>query len=146
MQPGTTFKPVLDDPVTSTSRSSVTRLVFLSGKLYYDLVKERSTRALSNVAFIRVEELSPFPVSAVRSVLESYTNATEFKWVQEEPRNQGAWNHVQGRLTALVQEVKGENAQLEFSGRKEDAVPAPGVAKHYQAQQKGVIASAFEGL
>ncbi|TCD66088.1 hypothetical protein EIP91_001846 [Steccherinum ochraceum] len=145
MAPGTTFSPVLDDPHVS-NKASATRLVFLSGKLYYDLVKERTARSASSVALIRVEELSPFPVSALRSIVQSYENATEFVWVQEEPKNQGAWSHVQDRLRTLVKEVKGDEKELVFRGRKEDAVPAPGVSKHYQAQQKAVIAGAFEEL
>ena len=146
MQPGTSFSPVLDDPAASASKSSISRVVFLTGKLYYDLVKERTARSLSNVALVRIEELSPLPVSAIRSVLQSYTNANEFMWVQEEPRNQGAWSHVQGRLETIVREVKGDQARVVFGGRKEDALPAPGVAKHYQTQQKAVIMSAFQGL
>ncbi|KAH8085477.1 dehydrogenase E1 and transketolase domain-containing protein 1 [Cristinia sonorae] len=146
MAPGTTFQPVLDDPVASSSKSSVARVVFLSGKLYYDLAKERSARSLSSVALVRVEELSPLPIPTLRSVSASYSEASEFLWVQEEPRNQGAWPHVRERLNELVQEVKGDGAKVLFRGREEDAVPAPGVVKHYQIQQKKVIQSAFEGL
>lgn len=79
-------------------------------------------------------------------MIESYENASEFVWVQEEPRNQGAWTHVRERLDALVKGVKGENAGVVFRGRKEDAVPAPGVARYYQAQQREVITSAFEAF
>ena len=143
MAPGTTFSPVLDDPHVS-DKSSATRLVFLSGKLYYDLVKERTARSASSVALIRVEELSPFPVSALRSIVQSYENATEFVWVQEEPKNQGAWTHVEPRLNAVMERLGRE--RVGFRGRKEDAVPAPGIASLYAAQQKAVIDAAFEGL
>lgn len=145
MTPSSSFSPVLDDPVV---KPNITRLVFLSGKLYYDLAKHRASLPSSSsdrVAFIRVEELSPFPASELRSVIASYANAQEFVWVQEEPRNQGAFSHVRERLDALVKETNAKG-ELVFRGRKADAVPAPGSSKRYQAEQKEVIASIFEGL
>jgi probable 2-oxoglutarate dehydrogenase E1 component DHKTD1 len=141
--PGSQFKPVLDDTIADSS--SVERVVLLSGKLYYDLIKERSARGLdSKVALVRVEELCPFPFEGVRSTLARYSDAREVLWLQEEPRNQGAYTHVGPRINAVLEDMG--RPGLKFRGRKEDAVPAPGVGKTYQAEQKAVLSAAFEGL
>ncbi|KAI9062004.1 dehydrogenase E1 and transketolase domain-containing protein 1 [Trametes sanguinea] len=141
---GSRFRPVLDDPAISDP-AAVSRVVCLTGKLYYDLVKERQKRQLDGkVAFVRVEELSPFPFQNVRDVLSRYGDAKEIFWLQEEPRNQGAWSHVEPRLNAVLERL-GRSEAL-FKGRKEDAVPAPGIASLYAAQQKRVIDAAFDGL
>lgn len=141
---GRKFQPVLDDPAISDPRS-VSRVVLLSGKLYYDLVKERQKRELDGkVAFVRVEELSPFPFRSVLDVMSRYANAGDVVWLQEEPRNQGAWTHVEPRLNAVMERL--ERPREAFRGRREAAVPAPGIASLYAAQQKAVVDAAFEGL
>ena len=135
---------MLDDD-SIANPADVSRVVLLSGKLYYDLVKERQKRQLEGkVAFIRVEELSPFPFGAVLDVLARYNSSESVVWLQEEPRNQGAWTHVQPRLDAVLERLGRE--RVAYRGRKEDAVPAPGIASLYAAQQKAVIDAAFEGL
>ena len=141
---GHKFRPVLDDPAIA-SPGDVARVVLLSGKLYYDLVKEREKRQLTGqVAFVRVEELSPFPFAAVRDVLARYAAAESVVWLQEEPRNQGAWAHVAPRLDVVTERLGRE--KVVFAGRKEAAVPAPGLASLYAAQQKAVLEAAFVGL
>lgn len=148
LEPGSKFKPVLEDPLIK-DKSRVQRVVFLSGKLYYDLVKERQARSLDDdVALIRIEELSPFPFHHLEESLLPLRSAEEFMWVQEEPRNQGAWNHVKeriGTVLSIIGVAQGERA-LEYRGRNESAVPAPGIGKLYAAQQKKVVDSVFEGL
>ena len=145
MSSGTKFEPVLDDPHVSAQH--VKRVVLLSGKLYYDLIKERTARPniKDSVAFVRIEELSPFPFSPLADVLSRYGNASEVVWLQEEPRNQGAFLHIQERINAVLQHLKA-NHRVQYHGRDEDAVPAPGVAKLYQTQQRSVVAAAFDGL
>jgi probable 2-oxoglutarate dehydrogenase E1 component DHKTD1 len=137
------FKPVLDD--TEADPSTVSRVVLLSGKLYYDLVKERATRGLdARVALVRVEELCPFPFTILEDVLKSYTNANEVFWVQEEPRNQGAFTHIAPRVASILDNL--DMPRLKFKGRKEAAVPAPGANKTYQTEQRDVLSMAFDGL
>jgi probable 2-oxoglutarate dehydrogenase E1 component DHKTD1 len=144
MEPQTRFKPVLSDPVNNASTAN--RLVFLSGKLFYDLVKERATRKLDDkVALIRIEELAPFPFGEVKRVLEAYSQAREIMFLQEEPKNQGAWGHVSTRLKAVLKSV-GFDGELVYKGRKESALPAPGVGRLYRTQQEEVLKSAFEGI
>lgn len=148
--------------------------MLLTGKIYYDLVKERAAREQasgspsrsSKVAFVRLEELAPFPFQALRDTLARYSGAREVCWLQEEPRNQGAWTHAGPRIKAVLEQLQmqmqdrggsgsgsgrvaprvGTEAVVRFIGRKEDAVPAVGVGKVYRAQQNAVIHAAFEGL
>ncbi|KAI0297773.1 dehydrogenase E1 and transketolase domain-containing protein 1 [Multifurca ochricompacta] len=133
-----TFQPVLRDPLVEARIAE--RVVLVSGKLYYDLVKERDARGLGQrVALVRIEELCPFPFEELREVLGGAT-AGEVFWVQEEPRNQGAWPHVALRVGHILEKP------VVYHGRHGGAVPAPGVGKLYRAQQEVVIKGAFEGL
>ncbi|KAF7299554.1 2-oxoglutarate dehydrogenase E1 component mitochondrial [Mycena chlorophos] len=139
LEPGTSFQPVLRDTVDNKSAK---RVILMTGKIYYELLKERQARSLDDsVALIRVEELAPFPFSELREVLGEYTQAEDIFWLQEEPRNQGAWPHVAERLASVV-----KGRPVVYKGRKESALPAPGIGKLYGVQQKAVIGSAFEGL
>jgi len=131
-----TFQPVLRDPLVDAHCAE--RVLLVSGKLYYDLVKEREVRGLGErVAIVRVEELCPFPFEVLRQVLD---DASDVRWVQEEPRNQGAWTHVSSRTAQILEKP------LTYHGRREDAVPAPGVGKLYREQQEMVVGGAFDGL
>ena len=143
---GTTFQPVLADP-SIKDKSQVERVVMLSGKAYYELVKERETqKAQDRVALVRIEELSPFPFVELKKVLEQYSRASEFVWWQEEPRNQGAYPHVAERVREVLRDI-GEDANcLKYIGRKESAVPAPGIVNMYKAQQAQVLKAAFEAF
>ena len=145
MESGTRFRPVLPDPLHNTQAVGV---VMLSGKIYYDLIKERQARDLNDkVAFIRIEELAPFPFQALEEVLSSYPSAVHFAWLQEEPQNQGAWNHVRGRIETVLSARKPPAPSnchgLHYLGRGESALPAPGIGTLYQRQQRSVIESAF---
>lgn len=131
-----TFQPVLRDPLVEAQHAE--RVVLVSGKLYYDLVKEREARGLQErVALVRLEELCPFPFDTLREVLRG---VGEVRWVQEEPRNQGAWTHVASRAAQVL------GRPLVYHGRREGAVPAPGVGKLYRTQQEAVIKGVYEGL
>ncbi|KAK7041441.1 hypothetical protein VNI00_009307 [Paramarasmius palmivorus] len=141
---GTKFQPVLDDPIGN--QATAKRVVIVSGKIYYDLVKERQAQNLvDDVAFIRLEELAPFPFHALHKVLGGYTAASEFAYLQEEPRNQGAWLHVRERIEEVLRQL-GKTTQISYRGRKESAVPAPGIAKMYKEQQDAVIKAAFDSF
>ncbi|KAH9478201.1 putative 2-oxoglutarate dehydrogenase E1 component DHKTD1, mitochondrial [Psilocybe cubensis] len=145
MESGTQFKPVIADPVAHPVK--VKKLVMLSGKIYYDLIKERQARGLDDsVAFIRIEELAPFPFEQLEEVLEQYPNVETYSWLQEEPRNQGAFAHVSGRIASVLRKMGKGNEELVYLGRKESALPAPGVGKLYQVQQRQVLESPFVGL
>lgn len=147
---GTRFEPVLADP--SVDPSNVKRVVLISGKIYYELIKERSARISKgqmkpdDIAFMRVEELAPFPFKEIKDLLvNKYYSASEHLWVQEEPRNQGAYTHVACRIEGILR-GEGFSDGLIYGGREPSALPAPGVGKLYQEQQRAVIESAFRGI
>ncbi|KAH8110036.1 dehydrogenase E1 and transketolase domain-containing protein 1 [Phellopilus nigrolimitatus] len=151
-EPNTRFLPVLDDKMVDPV--NVERVILLTGKIYYDLVKERAARGLDGrVALVRVEELSPFPFLVLSDVLRRYTHISDVCWLQEEPRNQGAWTHVAPRISGVLERVaeaegaeKSARAGLRYIGRKEDAVAAVGIGKVYKEQQNAVLRGAFDGL
>lgn len=139
--------PVLPDPFSSQSQSleDVKRVILCTGKLYYDLLKKRDSLDLSTkVHIIRIEELAPFPGRPLMSALEPY-NGVEVVWVQEEPRNQGAWGFVEGRIDRVLQAL-GLGGRVIYVGRREEAVPAPGVGALYRKQQEKVLQDAFEDV
>src|SRR6185503_1067344 len=92
------FRPVIDDSVASQRREDVRRLVFCTGKIYYDLVEKQRQ---NGIAIVRVEELYPWPQEVART-FDLYPGVEEVVWVQEEPKNMGAWSYVSPRLRADV--------------------------------------------
>ncbi|TFK21609.1 dehydrogenase E1 and transketolase domain-containing protein 1 [Coprinopsis marcescibilis] len=145
-EPGTQFQPVLDDPAVR-DKAGVKRVLLVSGKIYYELVKERQARGLSadEVVIVRVEELAPFPFGRVLEVLGGYQGGVDVVWVQEEGRNQGGYGHVKDRVGDVLG-CLGWGGGVRYWGRRESAVPAPGIGRLYQEQQREVLEGAFRGL
>ncbi|HEX2077438.1 MAG TPA: 2-oxoglutarate dehydrogenase E1 component [Longimicrobium sp.] len=142
-----TFQPVIPDPAAAERAEGVTRLLLCSGKVYVDLVgstedqrKERAAiEGIDRVAIGRVEELYPFPEEEIRALAGSYPNLQEVVWVQEEPRNMGAWTYVGPRLEdALGMEVA-------YVGRPERASPAEGYQHRHQQEQNRIVDAALSG-
>ncbi|HEX6161220.1 MAG TPA: multifunctional oxoglutarate decarboxylase/oxoglutarate dehydrogenase thiamine pyrophosphate-binding subunit/dihydrolipoyllysine-residue succinyltransferase subunit [Thermoanaerobaculia bacterium] len=129
------FEPVLHDVATS---DQVTRVCITGGKVYYDLKNARD-HANANVALLRLEQFYPFPQQLLVDALSGYPNATEIVWVQEEPRNMGAWPFVQERLTAILR----EGQKLEYVGRPKSAAPATGSHHRHDDQQKALVRAAL---
>src|SRR5205823_1220466 len=84
------WQPVIDDPSVA-DKARIRRLVFCTGKVYYDIVGHQERAAVGEVAVARIEQLYPFPVDAAREVVSSYPSLDEVVWAQEEPQNMGAW-------------------------------------------------------
>ncbi len=121
--------------------AQVKRLVFCSGKVYYDLLDGRRADQLSDVALVRIEQLYPFPVAEYQAIIERYSSAREVVWCQEEPQNQGAWYQIRHRLQAGL----GTKHSLGYAGRESAAAPATGVyALHVEEQQALVHAALRE--
>ena len=130
-----TFRPVIDDPSASQRREDVRRLLFCTGKIYYDLIeKERP----SGIAIVRVEELYPWPQEIGRAV-DAYANVEEIVWVQEEPKNMGAWTYVSPRLRADI----GTMLPLRYIGRPERAAPAEGYHNTHVQEQARILSEAL---
>jgi 2-oxoglutarate dehydrogenase E1 component len=120
----------------------VKRVIACSGKVYYDLVKNRETKGADDVAIIRVEQLYPFPHKAFAAELKKYPNATDVVWCQDEPQNQGAWFFIQHNIHENMQ----SGQRLGYAGRAASASPAVGYSHLHQDQQKALIEAAFSKL
>ena len=95
------FREVLDD-TTGIELSRVTRVLMCSGQVYYDLLAAREERKIQNVAIVRLEQIYPFQTGQVRDILARYPETAEVVWVQEEPRNMGAWRFVQEQMQPIL--------------------------------------------
>ena len=102
-------------------------------QVYYDLENERAKKGAKDIAIVRVEELSPFPFRSVEPELKKYPNATPM-WVQEEPKNQGAWTFVEPRFRNLLAKIGRKNADIDFAGRPISASTATGYGKTHTAE------------
>jgi 2-oxoglutarate dehydrogenase E1 component len=135
------FQPVIDDAVKD--RGGVQRVLFASGKVVYDLLQGREKAGRDDVAVVRLEQLYPFPGAELGRALASYPKDAELVFVQEEPRNMGAWSFVRGQfLDGHVDGVPSERL-LRYVGRRELASPAPGSHRVFQTEQEALVAEAL---
>jgi 2-oxoglutarate dehydrogenase E1 component len=133
------FKEIIDD-YSIKDKSSIDRIILTSGKVYYDLKKYQDTHKLNNTALVRLEQYYPFKSDSIKDILHSYHNATKLIWVQEEPKNMGAWNFLWHRL----EEIKSEKQKLYCVSRPESASPAVGSARITLQQQTQLVKEAFK--
>lgn len=133
------FEEILDDPFLS-DRSQVNRILLCSGKIFYDLLGGREQKKADNVAIVRVEQLYPFRESMLAEILDRYPAAAEVLWVQEEPKNMGAWTAVKGPIRRVLDRNK---RRLSFVGRFSAASPAAGSLKRHQREQAQIVEDCF---
>ncbi|MBT5217998.1 MAG: 2-oxoglutarate dehydrogenase E1 component [Woeseia sp.] len=133
------FEVIIPD-TSALQAEEVTRVIFCSGKVYYDLIEAREVNDLSNVAIVRIEQLYPFAIERYASILESYPNITDVVWCQEEPQNQGAWYQIRHRL----QEPLSDQQELFYAGRPSAAAPASGIYKLHLQQQQALVEAALD--
>ena len=134
-----TFRPILDDPAVAGAPENVTRVVLCSGKVAVDLEASPLRAETGNVAVLRVEQLAPFQHTAIRTALEQYPNAQELVWLQEEPRNMGAWSYMEPRLRELT------GRSIGYIGRPERASPAEGALDIHNEEQARIVGAAYTG-
>lgn len=142
------FRMVLDDPLFQNSRqekqpaekksaaTACSTLCFCSGKVYYDLIAEREERDRDDCAVIRIEQLYPFPEKELTEVLSAY-DARRLIWVQEEPRNRGAWTFIKDRLARIA------GTRLTYAGRPSAPAPASGSHKQHEEERRRILDSVF---
>ncbi len=132
------FRAVLDDPEVS-DRGAVERVLFGSGKVYYDLRAEREKRGDRRTALVRVEQLYPFPEARLSEIAAGYPRLSDAVWVQEEPKNMGAWSFVRERSAGFL----GPNRMLRYVGRAASPSPATGNAGVHKRELEQFLAEAF---
>jgi 2-oxoglutarate dehydrogenase E1 component len=116
------------------------RLVFCSGKVYFDLLEAREVHGIDDIALIRIEQLYPFPIIEYKELIRAYGHVDEIVWCQEEPLNQGAWYQIKHRL----QEPLADHQQLYYAGRPGAAAPASGIFKIHLQQQQALVEAALD--
>lgn len=132
------FFEILDDPAIK-SRKKVTRVVFCSGKVYYDLLKGREEAGQGDTtAIVRIEQLYPLYCEKLGAIVKEYPNAKRFVWCQEEHQNMGAWNFIAPRIAGCIGSLIG------YAGRAESASTATGSLNAHKAQQAALVKQAFE--
>ncbi len=132
------FETLIDE-VDDLDPAAVQRLIFCSGKVYYDLLEARREHGMDNAAIIRIEQLYPFPIDLYRDAIARYPGAEQIVWCQEEPQNQGAWYQIRHRL----QEPLGDAHMLYYAGRPGAAAPAAGRLSIHNQQQKALVNAAL---
>ena len=126
------FEEVIDDIIDS---KHVKKLVFCTGKFYYDLQAERELLERNDVALVRIEQLFPLHLERIQEVINRYPNVENYIWAQEEPKNMGAWSHMVQRMDLV---------KLEVASRPYSSVPAPGSSTRDKRRQRRVIDEVFK--
>jgi 2-oxoglutarate dehydrogenase E1 component len=137
---GGAWRPVLDDPTTVDGTGTISRMAVCSGKIYYDLLTEADKLESGRPALVRLEQLYSFPWSEMRAVLARYGGLEELVWVQEEPRNMGAWMYLEPKL----REVAPAGVDVRYIGRPERASPAEGYPAAHVGEQSRIIREALD--
>lgn len=138
------------DPEIQQNPDNVTIVIFCSGKIYYELVKQREKMGLRNVAICTIEQIAPFPFERVEEILKYYSNVDmgydlqpgNVVWCQEEPKNMGAWSYVRPRLRTVAREGMGVDLVVRYVGRRAAAAPATGYPKLHKAEQDAILNNA----
>ena len=128
------FREVLRDRRIEKPEN-VRRMAICSGKIYYDLLKRRTEKELTDVALIRMEQLYPFPDTQFNEILELYPNVKEYIWVQEEPENMGAWFYVESRINQTL----GKRGEVRCISRKESPSPSAGMVSVHKKEQGEIV-------
>jgi 2-oxoglutarate dehydrogenase E1 component len=135
---GTCFQEILPDLMTFDDPAQVKRIVFCSGKVFYDLAAHRKEAGIEDTAIIRIEQLYPFHGEMVSAILGQFPNVSRHIWCQEEPKNMGAWTYVAPRLEETL------GAWPVYAGRKPGSSPAAGSKAMHYREQKALLTAAFE--
>lgn len=126
------FETLIDDP--ETDRKEVRRVVFCTGKIYYDLLKRKKELDARDLALIRIEQLHPFPAEKVKEILRKYSSSMLNLWVQEEPENMGAWYYIQNQMKAY---------DIIPVMRQASGSPATGLHKLHELSQQEIVDKVF---
>jgi len=153
MATGTKFLRIIPERNPTIKPEEVDKLIFCSGKIYYELVAEREKLQLKNVAIVTLESIAPFPYDLIKEQLELYSKVDHGDgihpgnviWCQEEPKNMGAWTYVRPRLVVTCREGLKEDSVMRYVGRRAAAAPATGMAKLHASEQEAIVSYALLG-
>ena len=126
------FQEVIND--TNVDADKVLRVVFCTGKVYYDLLERKEHFEARDIALVRIEQLYPFPKKQVEEVIASYPNAIQWLWLQEEPQNMGAWSFIRDNITSVP---------IQVVSRLASGSPAVGLSKIHVQEQEEIIGKVF---
>ncbi len=126
------FQEVIDDSYVDVKK--VKRVLFCSGKIYYDLLEQQENDKRKDVAIIRLEQLYPFPENQLKGIIARYKNADEYFWVQEEPENMGPWGFLRRKFKLV---------RTRLIARQESPSPATGIHSHHVREQQAIVDHAF---
>jgi 2-oxoglutarate dehydrogenase E1 component len=141
LQNGTFHEVLIDDLLKDPSK--VETVALCAGKVYYDLLEEREKNGLTRTALVRVEQLYPTPERQLTEVFRSYPNLKNILWVQEEPRNMGAYQHLYFRLAEILVREGLSKINLSYVGRGERSSPATGSLYRHKVEQAELVKNAF---
>lgn len=127
------------DEIDDIDAAKVERVVFCSGKVYYELLQERRKQEIDNIAIVRVEQLYPFPHDEMDAIMSRYQHVKDFVWCQEEPQNQGAWYCSQHHFRDVIP----AGSTLQYVGRNASSSPAVGYLAVHNQQQKDLVHQAL---
>jgi len=142
------FEWIIPDPAHESgeigSHEEIQRVILCTGQVYAALHKEREARGLKDVAITRVEQLNPFPWQQLKENLDSYPNAKNIIWCQEEPLNAGAWSFTQPRIETLLNQTEHHNRRhVMYAGRNPSASVATGLKASHKKEEKDLLEMAF---
>lgn len=131
------FQAVISEDIEIKKNNKV---IFCSGKIYYDLLKRRMELGKFDIAIIRLEQFYPFPESQLAEVVKNYAHVKKWFWVQEEPENMGGWSFIKRRIESAI------GRYLKYIGRKEASSPASGFPHIFRAEQTAILDQAIGRL
>jgi 2-oxoglutarate dehydrogenase E1 component len=142
------FQWIIRDPAHKTEAieapEKIERVIMCSGQVYAALVKHREANGLRNTAITRVEQLHPFPWDQLKENLDSYPNAKDIVWCQEEPLNAGAWSYVQPRIETMLNSTEHHNRRhVLYAGRAPSASVATGLKTVHLKEEQEFLEDAF---
>ena len=132
------YQPLIPDN-TIEDKKNIKRIIFCSGKVYYDLYKQREDNEQNDIALVRLEQFYPFPNLDVNNILKEYSHVEDIVWCQEEPKNMGGWTFVSTRINEELQDKQ----KLTYVGRQASASPAAGQMKIHKAEQERLVNKAL---
>ena len=138
-----TFQNVLPD-IDPLDADSVKKMVLCSGKVFYDILETRRKQEIYDVTIARIEQLYPFPTDDLVNLIARYKNVSKIVWLQEEPKNQGAWYSTKHHLEEALEKVD-QKLELVYAGRRRFAAPAGGNLARHKVRQAQLVHDALYG-